>query len=389
MNEKIQKLLSRRGVAADKMKEMLALAETESRNLTEDEATAFDALDKEIVDADAMIKREERTIEVNKKTAKPFNAPKEEQEREEEVDPAEQYRAAFWKGLTKQVLSTDEARSLNTGTDSKGGYLVPETFVTTIIEALAEKSYMRRVATVSSSTSLEKIPVEGDDGANGWIDEEGTYPESDPTIGQVIMDAYKTGRIIKVTEEQLQDSFTNIESYIAKKFAKSTIAAEEVAFVSGNGTGKPTGVLVTASVGVTAAGAAAITSDEILELYYSLDEDYASNGTWMFNRNTEKAIRTLKDGNGDYLWAKGFDGAPATILGRPVVVNKNFPDIGTGEKPIAFGDFSYYFIKDRKSMAMKRMDELYSTTGHIGYRVDKRVDGKLVLADAVKTLVNA
>ena len=301
-------------------------------------------------------------------------------------DDKESYRASFWAAQTRQPLTDAQTRALSTGTGDKGGYLVPEEFQTTIVEKLAEKSYIRNLATVSMSSSTTNIPVEGVDGANGWIDENGAYPESDPTLSQIVMKAYKTGRIIKVSEELLADSFTSIEAYIAGKFVKSTIKAEEEAFVVGDGVGKPTGFLLDATLGKTAAANNAITADEIIDLWGSLDEDYAGEAHWMMNRNTLVALMKLKDGNGDYLVNKGLNGAPSTLLGRPIVINKNMPDIGSETKPIAFGDFSYYFIKDRKVMEMKRLDEKYADYGQVGFRIDKRVDGKLVVDEAINYL---
>jgi HK97 family phage major capsid protein len=234
---------------------------------------------------------------------------------------------------------------------------------------------------------IEKILPVIEQHVDPWkIDEEGEYAESDPTIAQVKMAAWKTGRIIKVTDEQLNDSFTSIENYVSMKFAKSTTKAEEAAFVTGNGTKKPTGFLVTAEVGKTTASTTSITADELIDTWGSLDEDYAANAVWKMNRNTLVAIMKLKDSNGDYLVNKGLNGAPATLLGRPIVINKHMPAIAASAKPISFGDMSYYFIKDRTSMNMKRLEEAYAKTGHIGFRIDKRVDGKLVLPEAVKVL---
>jgi HK97 family phage major capsid protein len=301
-------------------------------------------------------------------------------------DKVDGYRDAFWAMQSRKTLNAEQTRALNSGTAGEGGHLIPEVFQTNIIATLTEKSYMRPIATVSMSTSTENIPVEGDDGVNSWIDETGTYAESDPTISQVVMKAFKTGRIIKATDELLQDSFTSIEAYISLKFAKSTIAAEELAFVLGNGIGKPTGFLITAIVGKLTASPTSITADEIIDLWGSVDEDYAANAVWKMNRNTLVRLMKLKDSNGDYLINKGLNGAPATLLGRPIVINKHMPDIAAGAKPISFGDMSYYFIKDRKVMTMKRLDEKYADTGHIGFRIDKRVDGKLVLPEAVKVL---
>ncbi|WP_345993757.1 phage major capsid protein [Sulfurimonas sp. HSL-1716] len=371
---------------------MRAMLDTNPNGLNDEQSKEYDDLEKEFDDTraqldkaiqrDAKSKERESFMGQNQRDPLVTDVRTEGQEK----DKKEMYREAFWTMQSRKPLNPEMTRSLNEGVAAEGAYLVPETFATTIIAKLTEKSYMRPLATVSMSSSVENIPVEGDDGANGWIDEEGSYPESDPTIGQVSMGAYKTGRILKVTEELLQDSISSIEAYVALKFAKSTTKAEELAFVLGDGVKKPTGFLITAEVGKTAASASAITADEIIDLWGSLDEDYAANAVWKMNRNTLVAIMKLKDSNGDYLVNKGLNGAPSTLLGRPIVINKHMPDIATGAKPISFGDMSYYYIKDRKVMTVKRFDEKYADTGHIGFRVDKRVDGKLVLSEAVKTL---
>ncbi|UFH59830.1 phage major capsid protein [Sulfurovum mangrovi] len=393
MNEHLKKLLAQRTAKQEAMQALLDTASTEERGLTKEEGDQYDTLEREFDNITKDIERTKKQIEreeqLDKPQRKPLGGGSDRTDEGTEEQREELYQRAFWKAQKREPLTAEETRALTEGAADKGGYLVPTNFATTIIEKLAEKSYMRPIATVSSSTSTEKIPVEGDDGANGWIDESGTYPESDPTIGQVSLAAYKTGRILKVSEEVMEDSIPAIEGYVAMKFTKSTTSAEEAAFVSGDGTGKPTGFLVTATLGKTAASATALTADEIIDLEYSVDEDYAQNGKWMMNRNTLKVIRKMKDSNGDYLWSKGFGGEPDTLDGKPIVVNKHMPDIGASASPIAFGDFRYYHIKDRLVMDIKRLDEKYADTGHIGFRVTKRVDGKLVLADAVKKLTMA
>lgn len=384
--QKLRELLAQYDVA------MRALLDANPEGLTDTQSKEYDDLEKKYDDTRAELdvvlardaKNKERQTFLAQNQRQPLVAAV--QSNSDADGKTDGYRDAFWNAQTRKPLTPEQTRALSAGTADKGGYFVPETFVTTIITKLTEKSYMRPLATVSTSSSIENLPVEGDDGANGWIDESGVYPESDPTIGQEIMKAYKTGRILKVTEELLQDSISSIEAYIALKFTKSTTKAEELAFVLGDGVGKPTGFLVTAEVGKTAASTTAITADEIIDLWGSLDEDYASQAVWKMNRNTLVSIMKLKDGSGDYLVNKGLNGAPTTLLGRPIVINKHMPAIAAGTKPISFGDMSYYFIKDRKAMSMKRMDELYAATGHVGFRVDKRVDGKLVLPEAVKVL---
>lgn len=381
----LEQLRQLRAKKNDQMKAILADADGQ-KGLSSDEATSFDELEKEFDDLTRQIERLEKQEKRDSYMDEPSSTSLRSGGEEPQDDASETYRSAFWKTQRGHMLSAEESRALSTGTDSKGGYLVPESFADTIIQKGTEKSYIRDLATVSSSTSVENIPVEGDDGANGWIDEEGTYPESDPTIGKVQMGAWKTGRIVKVTDEALQDTVPAIEGYVAMKFAKSTAKAEEVAFINGDGNKKPTGVLVTAEVGKTAILPNAVAGDEIIDLMTSLDEDYDANAVLMMNKNTKAAIRKLKDNSGQYLWVQGFGGTPDTFDGKPIRINKHMPDIGAGTKPIAYGDFSYYHIKDRKIMTVKRMDELYATTGHVGFRIDKRVDGKLVLPEAIKTL---
>ncbi|MDO9304628.1 MAG: phage major capsid protein [Sulfuricurvum sp.] len=374
-----------------KMRSMLA---TNPNGLSEAQAKEYDDLDKSFDETQVQItaavsraeKAEKRELYLGSEQRAPLVGGNPAGSQASNGNNGVDYRSAFWKAQTKQSLSSDEVRSLNTATDAKGGYLVPETFAATIITKATELSYMRDLATVTTSSSVENIPVEGDDGANGWIDEEGTYPESDPTMGTVQLSAWKTGRIIKVTDEALQDTIPGIEGYVALKFTKSTVKAEEVAFVTGDGVKKPTGVLITADVGVTAASATGIAADEIINLMTSLDAAYDPNAYLMMNKNTRAAIRKLKDSTGQYLWVQGFSGNPDTFDGKPIRINKHMPDIAATTKPIAYGDFSYYHIKDRTVMTMKRLDEKYAETGHVGFRIDKRVDGKLVLAEAVKTL---
>ena len=206
------------------------------------------------------------------------------------------YRSAFWAVQARHTLTPDQSRALSVGVADKGGYLVPEEFQTTIIEKLKEKSYMRNLATVSVSSSTENIPVEGADVACAWLDEGEAYPVGDVGIGRVVMKAWKMGVTIKATRELLQDSFTSIEAYIAMKFAKSVIKTEESAFVSGDGTKGAKGFLLDATLGVTTAANDAITADEIIDLWGSLDEDYAGESTWMMNRNTLVKLMKLKDG---------------------------------------------------------------------------------------------
>ncbi len=269
---------------------------------------------------------------------------------------------------------------------------MPDEYERTLVEALEEENIFRQMAKVIKTSSGDrKIPVVASKGTASWIDEEGAYPESDDSFGQVSIGAYKLGTMIKVSEELLNDSVFDLQSYISREFARRIGAKEEEAFFTGDGKGKPLGVLAAtggAETGVTAASATAVTADELMDLYYSLKSPYRKKSVWVLNDSTIKAIRKLKDNNGQYLWQPSLTaGAPDMILGRPIKTSAYMPAIAAGAKTIAFGDFSYYWIADRQGRSFKRLNELFAATGQVGFLASQRVDGKMILAEAVKVLV--
>ena len=166
--------------------------------------------------------------------------------------------------------------------------------------------------------------------------EEGTIPESDDAFGQITIGAHKIASMIKVSDELLQDSVFDIESYIATEFARRVGDAEEAAFISGDGSGKPYGLLHTtngATTGVTAASATALTSDELLDLIYSLKSPYRKRAVFLMHDSTIKAIRKLKDGNSQYLWQPGMkEGEPDRLLGYRLVTSTHMPVIAADAK---------------------------------------------------------
>jgi HK97 family phage major capsid protein len=256
---------------------------------------------------------------------------------------------------------------------------------------LEEENIFRKLANVITTSSGDrKIPVVAGKGTASWVDEEGAIPESDDSFGQVSIGAYKLATMIKVSEELLNDSVFNLESYIAKEFARRIGAKEEEAFFTGNGTGKPLGILAATGGGqavVTTAGATAITLDEILDLFYSLKSPYRKNSVFVLNNATVKAIRKLKDSTGQYLWQPSIkEATPDTIINRPMHTSAYMPAMAAGAKTIVFGDFSYYWVADRQGRVFKRLNELFASAGQVGFMASQRVDGRLILPEAVKIL---
>ena len=258
------------------------------------------------------------------------------------------------------------------------------------MDALEDENFFRSIATVINTSSGDrKIPVVASKGEASWIDKEGAFPESDDAFGQVAISAYKVATMLKVSDELLNDSAFNLEAYISKEFGRRIGSKEEEAFFIGDGTGKPTGIFNAtggASDGVTTT-TANITFDDVMDLFYSLKSPYRKKAHWVLNDTTVKALRKLKDNNGNYIWQPSVQaGQPDMILNRPYHTSAYAPELAAGAKVMAFGDFSYYWIADRQGRSFKRLNELFAANGQVGFLASQRVDGKLILSEAVKTL---
>jgi HK97 family phage major capsid protein len=365
--------------------------------LSEEDDAAYARMEAEITSLGNEIARMERLEQMDAELNKPVNTPITEKPVVEKPDTkpgraSDAYKKAFWNQTRRKADMTPEMKNaLQVGTDSEGGYLVPDEFEHTLIQGLEENAIIRSHAHVlTTSSGLHKIPVVAAHGSAAWIDEEGAYTESDETFAQVQLDAHKVGTIIKVSEELLNDSAFDLEAYIASEFVRRIGDKEEEAFFTGNGTGKPTGILNATGggeVGVTTASATAITADELIDLYYSLKAPYRRKAVWVLNDSTVKAIRKLKDNTGNYLLQPALkDGEVSTILGRPYFTSAYAPEIEAGAKTIIFGDLSYYWIGDRQGISFKRLNELYAGNGQVGFLASKRLDGKTVLPEAIKIL---
>ncbi|ABR50110.1 MULTISPECIES: phage major capsid protein [Clostridia] len=364
----------------------------------EDTAT-YEKMEADVVALGKEIDRLEKQEALDRELSKPLNTPLTGKPIFQGMESkggraSAEYQKAFWNAMrTRSGEGLDPVikNALQIGTDTEGGYLVPDEFERTLIEALDEENIFRKLANVISTSSGDrKIPVVASKGTASWIDEEGAIPESDDSFGQVSIGAYKLGTMIKVSEELLNDSVFNLENYIAREFARRIGNKEEDAFFTGDGSGKPTGILAAtggAQIGVTAASATAISIDEILDLFYSLKSPYRNKSVFVMNDATIKAIRKLKDGQGQYIWQPSLQaGTPDTILNRPVYTSSYVPTIAASAKSIIFGDFGYYWVADRQGRVFKRLNELYAATGQVGFVATQRVDGKLILPEAIKVL---
>lgn len=392
---KVLELREKRAKAWEAAKAFLDSKRGNDGLLSGADTATYEKMEKDVVDLGKEIDRLERAaaidLELSSPTSKPIaNKPNNYPQGEEKTGrAADQYRRTFWNAMCQKNFY-DVENALQVGTDSEGGYLVPDEFEQTLVDALEEENFFRNIATVIQTSSGDrKIPVVASKGEAAWIDEEGAFVESDETFGQVSIGAYKVGTMIKVSDELLNDSAFNLEAYISKEFGRRIGSKEEEAFFVGNGTGKPTGIFNAAGGASdgTKTSTAVISFDDVMDLFYSVKSPYRKKAVWVLNDTTVKALRKLKDNNGNYIWQPSVQaGQPDMILNHPYHTSAFVPEIAAGKKVMAFGDFSYYWIADRQGRSFKRLNELYAANGQVGFLASQRVDGKLILAEAVKTM---
>ena len=382
--DKLQALMDKRAKLFESMKALVDKGEDSWNAETKEKYTKmeadFDALTEQI---SAMQKLKDFEDRLNEPVRKPIT-----DEPQAKGVKADEYKAAF-EAFIKGKLTPDFKAALNTGVDSEGGYVVPVEYQKKVIEKLTELSRTRAISNVITTKNDRKIPIGGELPQFSWIEETGAYGDVNTNFAQNTLSAYKLGGIIKVSEEILQDAFINLESYLATLIARGLAAAEGKAFAVGDGSNKPTGYM-SLDASVTLSTTDSIAADELIDIFYSLKSPYRESATWRMNDQTLKAIRKLKDGNGNYIYAPALVmGERDAILGRPIELDPFVDTLGAGKKVICFGDFNYYYIADRGNISMQKLTEAYAVNGLIGFKVSKRVDAKPVLSEAFTIAKNA
>lgn len=304
-----------------------------------------------------------------------------EAEAEKPFRARDEYKQAMVTALRSEFRTITDV--LQEGVDADGGYLVPIEYDKRLIDILDEENIMRKLGTRITTSGEHKINIAATKPAASWIEEGGQLTFGDAAFDQKFMDAHKLHVAIKVTEELLFDSAFNIENYIISQFGKALANAEEDAFLNGDGTGKPYGLFNATKGGQVAKTlTAALKADDVLDLVYKLKRPYRKNASFIMNDATLAEIRKLKDNDGRYLWEPSFvAGEPDRIAGYQVHTSAYAPT-----NAIAFGDYSYYNIGDRGGRSFTALRELFAGNGMVGYVAKERVDGLLLLPEAVQIL---
>jgi HK97 family phage major capsid protein len=383
----IKDLIEKRAKVWETAKNFVETHEDKNGVLSDEDTATYNKMEKEIADLTAAIDRQQRAERREAELAKPVNSPitgKPFMGDTKEVKKgraSDAYKDAMLSAMRSNFRNVSNV--LQEGVDADGGYLVPEEYDRRLIDVLDGENIMRSLATKITTAGQHKINIAATKPAAAWIEEGGALSFGDATFDQIYLDAYKLHVAIKVTEELLYDNAFGLENYIITQFGKALANAEEDAFLNGDGKGKPTGIFAKTGGGQIAGTlTAAIKSDDLIDLVYGLKRPYRKKASFIMNDATLASLRKLKDNNGAYIWQPSYkEGEPDRVLGYAVHTSAFAPT-----NAIAFGDYSYYNIGDRGSRSFAELRELFAGNGMVGYVAKERVDGKLILPEAVKIL---
>ncbi len=345
-------------------------------------------------------KQEERLTMLDRKTMTASRAPL--ATAAEETAPHEKAFNAYLRSGDDDGLRGLEldGKGMSTAVAGDGGYLVDPATSETIQSVLKSTASVRSIANVVNveATSFDVLVDHGQMGS-GWATEAGSIAESEtPQIDRITIPLHELSALPKASQRLLDDSAFDIEGWLAGRIADKFARAEAAAFVNGDGVDKPTGFLSHpvvddaswdwGSIGAVASGADGdfAGADAVIDLVYALGAEYRANATFVMNSKTAGAVRKLKDGDGRFLWSDGLAaGEPARLLGYPVVIAEDMPDIASDSTAIAFGDFaSGYTIAERPDLRVLR--DPFSAKPHVLFYATKRVGGDVSDFAAIKLL---
>jgi len=382
----------------EQAKVLLDGAEAEKRDLTAEESQTFERMNEDLDAIGARIEQvrsfEQRRADADAAMAEVMTG----QQVRGSDSPAMDEVRSFLRGEKAAVtLDRDvKFRDLTKGTPGSGGATVPTSFYGQLMEHIIETSgVMAAKPTVLETASGEtfEVPVTTSYSTATLTAENVALTESDPAFAKRSLGAYKYGIIVQAPRELIEDTGVDLEGFLARQCGRGLGNGFGADLVTGNASSKPSGIVQTATTGVTGAAsvAGAFTADNLIDLFYSVNSGYRSSksAAWMMRDATIAAVRKLKEAStGAYLWAPGLQGAPDTILGKPVVSDPNVAAVALSAKSIIFGDFSAYFVRIAGGIRFERSTDFAFNTDQITFKAVLRGDG--ILADqtgAIKVFV--
>ena len=392
-----------RSAIVDQMNEMVSVATKEGRGLNTEEDISFDKMDQDVRGLKASIDRLERSEDLKREMATKSEAVAERKE-VAKVEGRSVYSKFLRHGAS--ALNSEERSMLAemrgtatqvVGTDSLGGYTVPEDFSNALDIATLFKGDVEGLSQVINTSGGATLPYPkvDDTSVTGSILAEATAMSvSDQTFGVLNLGAYNyTSGIVKVSHQLLQDSAFNLDAYLAESLGNRIARAQNAHYTTGTGSSQPQGFITGGTSGVTAASATAVTAQEVLELIHSVDKSYRNSASFavMANDNSVAALRKLGIGSSnDYpIFTPGLNGSPDRIFGTPIYVNNDMADIATGSKSIAAGDFSKFVVRNAGGIQMLRLTERYAEELEVAFLAYRRSDGGVLNSAAIKYITQA
>ena len=391
-NFTINELREKRARKWEEAKNYLDTHRNSEGYLAPKDVTAYEAMEKQIISLGDEIKRMERGEEIEAELNRPTSSPLTNRPgaagETKTGRASDAYKNAFLNGLRTRFRTVSDV--LYRGSDAAGGYLVPESWDSNLVEKLEQENFMRKLSHVFQTSSDRRINITASLPNASWVEENAEISTSDPSWTQARLDSYKLVAATRISEELLEDNAYDLGNVLIDQLGRSLARGEESAFLVGDGNNKPTGIFNAAGggqIGVTAASEDSITADEVLDLIYSLARPYRTNAVFLTNDSTLAMLRKLKDGNGQYIWQPSLTaGEPDRLLGYSIYTSPFIPSIGAGQPVAAIANLDYYYVADRGVRSFAVLNELYAMNGQVGYKATERVDGKLILPEAVKLL---
>lgn len=402
----IQELRERRGTIAKALNELVekpdwdAATDQETYDKAMAEIDEIDAKMKRILDAHERLAEDTRTQEVAEASAKLGR---------DKGDRGLSVYAKWLRGGDKALNADDWTHirnTMSTTTGSEGGFTVDSEVASSVLDALKAFGGMRAVSTIIQTTGVGAMSFPTSDGTSEVgeiVAENADATDLDVTFGTISLPVYKfSSKVVAVPFELIQDSNVDIEAFVQQRLVTRLGRITNQMFTTGSGTAQPNGVQTAATIGVTADNSTsqvtAVIYDSLVNLQHSVDPAYRETGRarWVFNDNTLRDLRKIVDGQSRPIFVPGYetgnpDGAPDRLLGAPITVNQDMPDMAANARSILFGDMSAYHIRDVMSVEMFRFtDSAYTKKGQVGFLAWMRTGGNLVdVGGAVKVFVNA